>query len=54
MHSLQHFGGTGVVAITHAPMESMTFKVSQMDCGAEEQLVRMKLTDEQDVKHIAV
>ena len=39
--------------MTHAPMESMTFKVPQMDCGAEEQLVRMKLTDQQDVKHLA-
>ena len=53
MHPLQHFAGTGVVAMTHPPMESMTFKVPQMDCGAEEQLVRMQLTDQQDVKHLA-
>lgn len=39
--------------MTYAPMESMTFKVPQMDCGAEEQLVRMKLADQQDVKHLA-
>ena len=53
MHPLQHFRRTGVIAMAHAPMESMTFKVPQMDCGAEEQLVRMKLTDQQDVKHLA-
>ena len=53
MHPLQHFAGTGVVAMTHPPMESMTFTVPQMDCGAEEQLVRMQLTDQQDVKHLA-
>ncbi len=39
--------------MTHAPIKSMTFKVSQMDCAAEEQLVRMKLSDQQDVKHLA-
>ncbi len=53
MHPLQHFAGTDVIAMTHPPMESMTFKVPQMDCGAEEQLVRMQLTDQQDVKHLA-
>jgi len=39
--------------MTQAPIESMTFKVPQMDCGAEEQLVRMKMSDQQDVKHLA-
>lgn len=53
MHPLQHFRRTGVIAMAHAPMESMTFKVPQMDCGAEEQLVRMKMSDQQDVKHLA-
>ena len=34
-------------------MESMTFKVPKMDCGAEEQLVRMKLSGREDVKRCA-
>lgn len=35
-----------------APIEKMTFKVPQMDCAAEEQLVRMKLSDQQEVKRL--
>lgn len=34
-------------------MQSMTFKVPGMDCSAEEQLVRMKLADQPEVKHLA-
>ena len=34
-------------------MEKLTFKVPQMDCAAEEQLVRMQLADQEDVKHLA-
>lgn len=34
-------------------MEKLTFKVPQMDCAAEEQLVRMKLADLSDVQHLA-
>lgn len=33
--------------------ESLRFKVPQMDCSAEEQLVRMQLANNQDVKHLA-
>jgi len=32
--------------------EQMTFKVPQMDCAAEEQLVRMKLSDQEGVKRL--
>jgi Co/Zn/Cd efflux system component len=35
------------------PRERLTFTVPQMDCAAEEQLVRMKLADQQDVKRLA-
>jgi Co/Zn/Cd efflux system component len=35
-------------------LERMMFKVPQMDCAAEEQLVRMKLADYQEVRHLAV
>lgn len=34
-------------------MQSMTFNVPGMDCAAEEQLVRMKLADQQEVKRLA-
>ncbi|HEY5864649.1 MAG TPA: cation transporter [Candidatus Tectomicrobia bacterium] len=34
-------------------MERMTFQVPQMDCTAEEQLVRMKLSDREDVRRLA-
>jgi Co/Zn/Cd efflux system component len=34
-------------------LEAMTFNVPQMDCAAEEQLVRMKLSDERTVKRVA-
>lgn len=34
-------------------MENLTFKVPAMDCAAEEQLVRMKLADQQEVKRLA-
>ena len=34
-------------------IESLTFKVPQMDCAAEEQLVRMKLSGHEDVKRLA-
>lgn len=34
-------------------MENMIFKVSQMDCVAEEQLVRMHLAEREDVRHLA-
>ena len=34
-------------------MEQITFNVPQMDCAAEEQLVRMKLGDLEGVKHLA-
>ena len=33
-------------------IESMTFRVPQMDCAGEEQLVRMRLVDQQDVKRL--
>lgn len=33
-------------------MEKLTFKVPQMDCAAEEQLVRIQLADQEDVKHL--
>lgn len=39
--------------MANAPIEKMTFKIPQMDCAAEEQLVRMKLSDQQDVKRLA-
>ncbi len=39
--------------MTDRPLERLTFTVPQMDCAAEEQLVRMKLADEQDVKRLA-
>lgn len=32
---------------------STTFKVQKMDCAAEEQLVRLHLSEEQSVKHLA-
>ena len=34
-------------------MERLTFKVPQMDCSAEEQLVRMKLEGQPDIAHLA-
>jgi Co/Zn/Cd efflux system component len=34
-------------------IERMTFNVPQMDCAAEEQLVRMKLSDHQEVKRLS-
>lgn len=34
-------------------MERLIFKVPQMDCAAEEQLVRMKLSDQQGVNRLA-
>jgi Co/Zn/Cd efflux system component len=34
-------------------LERLTFNVPKMDCAAEEQLVRMKLSDYQQVKHLA-
>jgi cation transport ATPase len=35
-------------------MEQLIFKVPQMDCAAEEQLVRMQLADRQGVKQVTV
>ena len=35
-----------------ASMKRMTFNVPQMDCAAEEQLVRMKLADHEEVKRL--
>lgn len=35
------------------PLERLTFSVPQMDCAAEEQLVRMRLADRDDVKRLA-
>lgn len=35
------------------PLERMIFTVPQMDCAAEEQLVRMKLADQAEVKRLA-
>lgn len=34
-------------------IESLTFRVSHMDCPAEEQLVRMKLANQEEVKRLA-
>jgi Co/Zn/Cd efflux system component len=39
--------------MAQAPLEQMTFKVPQMDCAAEEQLVRLKLSDRQGVKRLS-
>jgi Co/Zn/Cd efflux system component len=39
--------------MTERPLERLTFRVPQMDCAAEEQLVRMKLADQDDVKRLA-
>ncbi|HEU4325280.1 MAG TPA: cation transporter [Roseiflexaceae bacterium] len=39
--------------MTDRPLERMTFAVPHMDCAAEEQLVRMKLADQEQVKHLA-
>ncbi len=39
--------------MTRTLLESMTFKVSQMDCAAEQQLVRMKLSGHEAVKRLA-
>lgn len=36
-----------------APLERLTFKVPQMDCAAEEQLVRMHLAEHGEVKRLA-
>jgi Co/Zn/Cd efflux system component len=41
------------LATAEPPMESMTFKVPQMDCAAEEQLVRMHLAEREDVQRLA-
>src|SRR5688500_19097056 len=38
--------------MVQATIEKMTFKVTQMDCAAEEQLVRMKMSDRQNVKRL--
>ncbi|GAB4428985.1 MAG: cation diffusion facilitator family transporter [Chloroflexi bacterium OHK40] len=38
--------------MTDRPLERMTFTVPQMDCAAEEQLVRMKLADQEHVKRL--
>lgn len=36
-----------------AQLVSTTFKVEKMDCAAEEQLVRLQLSEQQNVKHLA-
>lgn len=39
--------------MTNPPLEHLLFKVPQMDCAAEEQLVRMQLSSSADVKRLA-
>lgn len=39
--------------MTDQPLERLTFTVPQMDCAAEEQLVRMKLADREDIKRLS-
>lgn len=36
-----------------AQLVSTTFKVEKMDCAAEEQLVRLQLSEQENVKHLA-
>ena len=39
--------------MTNPPLENLLFRVPQMDCAAEEQLVRMQLSGSEDVKRLA-
>ena len=42
-----------MTGMEQASLERMTFNVPHMDCAAEEQLVRMKLSDRQEVKRLS-
>lgn len=39
--------------MTERPLEQLTFTVPQMDCAAEEQLVRLKLADREGIRRLA-
>ncbi|MCC6457698.1 MAG: cation transporter [Caldilineaceae bacterium] len=43
----------GGIIVENTELVSTTFKVEKMDCTAEEQLVRLQLSEQQNVKHLA-